>query len=65
MVKIHLCRHKNYSYIPWTLYSWKIALSPVETLKYIIFLSFKFIRKDIFILALNIYENISIVLGIR
>jgi hypothetical protein len=54
MVKIHLCRHKNYSYIPWTLYSWKIALSPVETLKYIFFLSFKFIRKDIFILALSI-----------
>jgi hypothetical protein len=50
MVKIPLCHHKNCSYIPWTLCSWKIALSPVETLRYIIPLSSKFIRKDVFLL---------------
>jgi hypothetical protein len=33
-----------------------------EILRYIIFLSFKVIRKDVFVLMLSIYEKISIVL---
>jgi hypothetical protein len=48
MVKILLRRHKNCSYIPWTLCSWKIALSLVETLRHVILLlCSKFIRKDV------------------
>jgi hypothetical protein len=29
----------------------------LETLRYIIFLSFKFIRKDVFVLVLSIYKK--------
>jgi hypothetical protein len=35
----------------WTLCSWKIALSPVETLRHISSLSYKFIRKVISFLS--------------
>jgi hypothetical protein len=55
IIKIPLYRHKNYSYIPWTLCSWKIAWSPMETLRYITSLSSKFIRKYAFFgLALSL-----------
>jgi hypothetical protein len=47
-VKLPLCRHRNCSYILGILCSWKIAWSPVETLRYIISLSSKFTRKDVF-----------------